>query len=91
MKQEAEQSDRREAEEAYGRLLHTRVRKMDRAPTQFKQHFLRSVNSTIVLHNVEEEDISSIFAWALMIDSTTPLPTPAKFRHEGLLMKACHE
>lgn len=90
MRQGADQSDRREAEEMYGRLLHTRVKKMDRVPTQFKQTFLRSVSSTVVFDNIKEVD-SSIFAWALMIDATTPLPQEANFRHEGLLLKACQE
>lgn len=91
VKQEAEQSERREAEEVDGRLLHTRVKKVDRVPTQFKQNFFTSVNSTLNLEGLKEEDINSMFAWALMVDSTTPIPEHPNFRHEGLLMKACYQ
>lgn len=91
MRQEADQSERREAEDMYGRLLRTRVKKIDRVPIQFKQTFLSSVNGTLGLEGRKEEDINSMFAWALMIDSTTPLPEAPNFRHEGLLMKACYQ
>lgn len=89
MQRESEKNSVAENEKLYGRLLHTRVKRLDKLPTHVKADFLKTVNTNINTEEWGDELVAKAFMWALMIGPNTPLPEGDVFRHERALIHAC--
>lgn len=89
MQRDAENMEAAENERKYGRLLHSRIKKMGKLPFQFKVDFLASVNKTADFGSWSSNLVDKAFLWCLMIGPQTPLPPGDIFKHETPLMKAC--
>lgn len=89
MQRETEKNSLAENEKQYGRLMHSRVKRLDKVPGHVKVDFLKSVNKLIDTSTWDDDIISKAFSWALLIGPQTPLPTEEVFKQEGALLLAC--
>lgn len=89
MKRDAENMEAAENERKSGRLLHARIRKLDKLPTQFKIDFLAKVNTTGDFESWPANLVNKAFSWCLMIGPQTPLPPNDLFKQETPLLNAC--
>lgn len=89
MKRDAENMKAADHDIMYGRLLHSRIKKADKLPTQCKVEFLPSVNTTGDVEAWSATSVNNAFSWCLMIGPQTPLPPHDLFKHETPLKHAC--
>ena len=69
-----------------GKLLHARIKRVEKLPMSLKADFLERVNSTIVASEWEDGAIDQACRLALLSDNTTPLPSQDMFRYTHVVL-----